>query len=303
LREGAPARVSNPAVLYGLIALMVLFWSGNFIIGKIAVREFPPLLLSALRTILAALFTLPVHWWTRRNSEGSGPAWKRADLPQLILLGIFGVALNQIFFVTGLSLTSVAHSAIVISMTPMLVLLIAAASGHERLTLRKAGGMSLALAGVAILNLAPGSRSGGATPLGDFLTFLGGLTFALFTVWGRSLVRQYSPVAVNMVVYAAGAAILAPLLAWDTGDFAYGAVSAAAWASLIYMALFASVICYLIYFYALSRIPASRVAAFSYLQPLLATLMAVAILDEPVTLPLAAGGSVIFAGVYLTERG
>jgi drug/metabolite transporter (DMT)-like permease len=80
-------------------------------------------------------------------------------------------------------------------------------------------------------------------------------------------------------------------------------VSSAAWGSLVYMALFPSVICYLIYYYALSRISASRVTAFIYLEPVLATLMAVAFLGERVSAQLVAGGTVIFAGVYLTERG
>jgi drug/metabolite transporter (DMT)-like permease len=69
------------------------------------------------------------------------------------------------------------------------------------------------------------------------------------------------------------------------------------------MALFSSVICYLIYYYALGRIPASRVSAFNYLQPILATILATATLGERVTFPVVAGGAVIFSGVYLTERG
>jgi drug/metabolite transporter (DMT)-like permease len=69
------------------------------------------------------------------------------------------------------------------------------------------------------------------------------------------------------------------------------------------MAIFPSVICYLIYYYALKQIPASRVAALAYLQPVLATVLGVLLLGEHVTVPLVAGGVVIFAGVYLTERG
>ena len=76
-----------------------------------------------------------------------------------------------------------------------------------------------------------------------------------------------------------------------------------AWLCLLFMALFPSTICYLIYSYALTHIPASRVAAFSYIQPVLATMLAVVMLGERVTLPLVAGGAVIFSGVYLTERG
>ncbi|MEO7651452.1 MAG: DMT family transporter, partial [Bryobacteraceae bacterium] len=101
----------------------------------------------------------------------------------------------------------------------------------------------------------------------------------------------------------AGALGLAPMTLWQARGFAFDKVDAAGWASLAYMALFPSVVCYLIYYYALKFIPASRVSAFSYLQPAVATLMAAVTLGERITMPLVAGGAVIFAGVYLTERG
>jgi drug/metabolite transporter (DMT)-like permease len=69
------------------------------------------------------------------------------------------------------------------------------------------------------------------------------------------------------------------------------------------MALFPSLVCYLIYYYALKFIAASRVSAFSYLQPLLATVMAVMVLGEEVTGGLAAGGALILSGVFVAERG
>jgi drug/metabolite transporter (DMT)-like permease len=69
------------------------------------------------------------------------------------------------------------------------------------------------------------------------------------------------------------------------------------------MAVFPSVVWYLIYYYALTRVPASRVSAFSYLQPPLAAAMGVLFLGEHITTPLVAGGTVIFTGVVLTERG
>jgi drug/metabolite transporter (DMT)-like permease len=96
---------------------------------------------------------------------------------------------------------------------------------------------------------------------------------------------------------------LAPVTLWQGWAFDFARVTLAGWLAVVYMALFSSVICYLIYYYALMRIPASRVSAFSYLQPLMATLMGVVILDEHITLPLMVGGTVIFSGVWLTERG
>jgi drug/metabolite transporter (DMT)-like permease len=282
--------------LYILIAVMVFFWSANYSIGKVALREFPALLAGCLRISFAAIFIFPLYVWRRPG------AWLNPDWPGLILLGVFGVTLNQLTFLMGLSRTSVAHSSLIISMTPILVLLIAAAIGQERITARKALGMAIAVCGVTILNTLS-ARNSGPTLLGDFFVFIGALTFALFTVFGKNVTSRHSSVTVNTFAYTSGALALIPLTLWQSRNFQFTQVSAAAWMSLLFMAAFPSVICYLIYYEALRFIPASRVSAFSYLQPPLATLMAVIALNERVTWPLVAGGAVIFSGVYLTERG
>jgi drug/metabolite transporter (DMT)-like permease len=290
-------REAPHTLLYFLIAAMVVFWSANYSLGKVAMREIPPLLAGCLRISMAAAFILPIYAWSNRNST-----WGNRDWPTLILLGGCGVTLNQVFFMLGLSRTSVAHSALIISMTPIFVLLIAAAIKQERITARKAAGMAIALGGVMVLNALPASGSGPSV-LGDFLVFLGGLTFAVFTVFSKRVSARYSSVTMNTFAYVSGAMMLAPLTLWQARGFGFARVSAAAWLSLSFMALFPSVICYLIYYEALRFIPASRVAAFSYVQPALATVMAVIALGERVTWPLMAGGAVIFSGVYLTERG
>src|SRR5262249_53794784 len=130
----APARGHpNRALLYTLIGLMQLFWSANFLIGKIALRHFPAPLVAGLRITIAAAAILPFYWW---KVHGRGH-WTRRDLPTLLMLGLIGVTINQFFFTLGLSKTSVAHSALIIGMTPISVLLIGAARGLERITPRK----------------------------------------------------------------------------------------------------------------------------------------------------------------------
>jgi drug/metabolite transporter (DMT)-like permease len=289
--------------LYSLIALMVLLWSANFIVGKLALRWFPPLLLSPLRTTLAGLFIVPVYLWNRRaNPEARADHWTRRDILLLVLLGIFGVALNQIFFIVGLSRTSVAHSSLVIGLTPMLVLLLAAGLRQERLTARKLAGMAVAIGGIGVLNAAP-SKAAGATLAGDLFIFLAALTFALFTVAGKHATARHASITVNTFAYAGGAVALAPFTMWQSAGFSFDGLGAAAWLTLIYMALFPSLICYLIYYYALMHIPASRVSAFAYLQPLLATVMATTLLGERLTENVIGGGAMVLAGVWLTERG
>src|ERR1017187_10156966 len=151
---------------------MIVGWAGNYIAGKIALQTFPAVLLYGLRISMAVPLMLPVNLWDRRRHR---PSWTLRDLPLMVVIGIFGVSLNQFLFVVGLSRTSVAHAAIFANLSPFLVLLLASASGLEKLTPRKLAGVAVALAGVILLRVADARPHGEATFTGDFLAFLGSL--------------------------------------------------------------------------------------------------------------------------------
>ena len=291
--------------LYGLIFLMIFFWSANYVVGKVALREFPPLLLSGVRVTMAGAIMLPIYCLRERFSGASRqPALRLREWGLLAVLGFFGVALNQLFFVVGLGRTTVAHASIIVSLGPMLVLLIACSMKLERLTARKLTGMTIAIGGVAVLKIFQDSRTTAhATWFGDVFVFLSTLAFALFTVFGKPVTHRYSSITVNMVAYVSGAIALAPMTIWQASLFPLSRITPGAWLCAAYMALFPSVAAYLIFYYALTHIAASRVASFSYLQPVFATLMAVLILDERLTAPVITAGLAILAGVYITERG
>jgi len=285
--------------LYGLILLMVLFWSANYIVAKVVLREVPPLLLSGIRVTIAGLVMLPIYW-TRPHRSVKG----KFEAARLVVLGCFGVALNQLFFVLGLGRTTVAHASIIVSVGPVLVLLIAAAIGQEIMTRPKLTGMLIAMAGIAALKLfQEDSTTAHATWFGDVFVFLSTLTFALFTVFGKPLTRHHTAATVNTYAYVGGALAFAPVTVWQAAGFPLSRISLVAWACILYMALFPSIAAYLIYYHALTHISASRVASFSYLQPVFATVMAVFLIDERLTAPVIAAGVGILAGVYITERG
>jgi drug/metabolite transporter (DMT)-like permease len=277
---------------------MLLFWSLNYIIGKVALREFPAVLLTCIRTTFAGAFILPIYLWRER---GKHRAWTGRELGGLLMLGIFGVVANQFFFVVGLASTSVVHASIVVTLMPILVLLLAAFLGQERITARKVLGMVIAATGVGVLQLEKGGGSG-ATLLGDFIVFLSDVSLAIFTVRSKQLMKRYGSLTINSVAYIGGALALAPFTVWLGWRYGLARASAGAWWSVAYMALFSSVLAYLIYNYALTYMPASRASAASYLQPLGATLLAVVLLGESLTTALAIGGILVLTGVFVTER-
>jgi drug/metabolite transporter (DMT)-like permease len=296
--------VSTPKrTLYALVSLMTLLWSVNYAVAKAALRSFPPLLLAPVRTSIAALLLLPIYWWWRRGAPVAHTPWSAREIGRLAALGVFGVAANQLCFALAMTMTSVAHASLIIATTPVQVLALAALRGQERFTPRKAAGMLVAAAGIALLNLSPGKADRGASAAGDLLVFLGALSFSLYTVASKEIAARHGSVTANTFSYAASAAVTLPLIFWQGRGFGWGAVPAAGWAAVLFMAIFPSVVCYLIFGYALSKLPASRVSAFSYTQPLIATLTGYVALGEPVTAAVALGGMLVLSGVWVTGRG
>lgn len=169
-----------PRALYALILLMTLIWGANYVVAKTALRFFPALLIGPLRAALAALLLAPAYLILRSRREKQD-AWSVRELAFLGLLGVFGITLNQVFFILGMARTSVAHAALIIATTPLQVMMLAALRGQERITLRKAAGMLTAVAGVGVLHL--GDAGGrGASLAGDLLVFLAAFCFSLYTV-------------------------------------------------------------------------------------------------------------------------
>lgn len=288
--------------LYVLILLMVLGWAGNFLVlKKLALSEFPPFAVVFLRvwisaTLLSAIYFLSPASRRQRFARGD---WKR-----FAELGLYGVALNQAGFTLGLNYTSVAHSSLLIALGPIFVLLLARWQGLEALTRRKLLGMGLSVIGIVILTREYGSGSGNPTLAGDVLTLAGSLAFALYTVAGKKVALTYNTLALNTCAYLTGAAFILPLTAWQLPQVPWSQITWRGWLGLAYVAGVASVLAYLIYYYALSKLSASRVAAFSYVQPPLAILLAGFLFpeSEPLTPTLLAGGAAVLVGVYFAER-
>ncbi len=287
----------RPILLYTLIGLTQCFWTANFLVGKVALREFPPLLAAGLRVLIAAACILPFWWWKRRGR----PSLARRDLVALAWLGLIAGGINQGLFLLGLSKTSVAHSAFIIGMTPVSVLLLAAARGLERVTPRKLAGMLVAFGGLALLGLERGNGVGPSLA-GDLIMLAATACFALYVVLGKEVTHRLDSVTVNAFIFGFGAVLLAPVVAWQGAGFDFGRISTPGWLSILYMALFPSLISYLIFYHALGYVSASRLSMLAYVQPVAATALGVLVLGERVTLPLVAGGAVIVAGVWLAER-
>ena len=284
--------------LYLTVVAVYLFWGGNFVFSKVALKEMPGTLVAGMRTAIAAALLMAVY--KGRNSDRRPPL-RRDEYPRLCLIGVCGIAINQICFLVGLSLTSASHAALVISLTPFMVLALAWFRGQEAFTMNRAIGLAVAVGGMMLLQK-PSANAQTASLAGDLLILGAGLSFAVYTVFGKELAAEHGGMAVIAVSYTAGGLFLLPMTLYFASRFDFSQVSAAAWWAFGYMTIISSVLCYIGWAYALKRLSASRLSAFSYLQPLVATALALPMLGEPITATLVGGGGLIFAGVFLSER-
>lgn len=287
-------------MLYVLLTLMVLAWSANFVIAKFALRELPPFALLFLRVAFSNALLLALYFTSgqRRRQPLRAGDWR-----WFALLGLFGIAMNQTGFTVGIYYTTVAHSSLIIATTPIYVLLLATWMKLESFTGLKVAGLALAFVGVVVLTSEHGFGFGSPTFLGDVVTLGGATAFALFTVYSKRVSRRYDTLTLITFIYLAGMVVVVPLAGWQLLDVNWQQVTWRGWLGAAYMAAVASVAAYMIFYYALTKISATRVIAFSYLQPLIATLLGILILGEQLTPFLLTGGPLVLLGVYLAERG
>jgi drug/metabolite transporter (DMT)-like permease len=217
---------------------------------------------------------------------------------------VVAIPLNQGLFLAGLVHTTPGHAALLYALTPIFVFLLARWRLAEPATLPKLGGIALAFAGVVLVLAAGGTRlAAEGTLFGDLLVLLAVMAWAVFAVGGKRYAERYGAVLSTGVAVIFGTLIYLPFGVALSSVASFARLSPAGWASLAYLVLITSVVSYLLYYWALRRTEASRVAVWSNLQPVLTAPLAWALLGDPIGAGLLAGGAMVLSGVLLTQRG
>ncbi|MGQ0535163.1 MAG: DMT family transporter [Methanobacteriota archaeon] len=283
-----------------LVAVQVLFGS-LAVAGKFAFASFEPRVLAALRTAGAAVLLFAIAVAFAKDTAG-GPWRARGKLPRLAVLSFFGVIVNQILFLEGLARTTAVSAVMLVSTIPVFTLGIAWATGVERLDARKAAGVVVALAGVGILLGGEIRGVGDGDAVGDLLVVANSLSYSVYLVLARPVLRAESPLGVNAWTFVFGAIGISAVAAPGLLDLAWGDVTPAGWAALAYVILFGTVAAYGLNTWVLARWDAGIVASYIFLQPLFGALFAILLLSETLTWNVLAGGAGIVVGVLLVTR-
>lgn len=250
----------------------------------------------------AILFWL-VWLFSRISKDVRDEKIDSADYPRIFWAAFFGVALNMLAFFKGLSLTSPISASVLMVSTPIIVLVLSAIILKERMQKRMVFGILLGLIGTALLILY-GKSAGNATnpTLGNFLVFINATSYGLYLVIVKKLMDKYNPFNFAKWIYLIGFIMVLP--------FGWNQFQAVDWTSMpmdIYwkigfVVVFSTFGTYMLNLLSMRELKPTTVAVFVYLQPVFATVFAISLGKDELTLVKIVSAILIFTGVYLVTQ-
>ena len=281
-------------------ALAVVVWGASFIATKIALRDISPFPLIWLRFGIGVM-VLGIAVAVRREFRLPAPR----DLVAFGLLGLLGITFHQWLQSTGLITAQASTTGWIIATIPVFIAILGRLFLGERLEGGRVLGIVLAGAGVLLVvtrgDLSMLFRGNLSTP-GDILILISAANWAVFSILSRRGLKRHPASLMLFFVMASGWLLVNPLL-FATSTFAdFGHVTMRGWMAVLFLGVFCSGFAYIWWYDALQRLPASQAGALLYVEPLVAVVVAAALLGEEVTPLTLVGGAVILAGVWLVTR-
>lgn len=289
-------------MMYFLLLLQQFIASSTHLVAKDITQE-----LEAITVVLfRGIFTCCAFglWMIIRRS--SLRKVDRSDLKLIALLGLVNMPINQLLFIWGVDYTTAPNASLAYALTPVFVVSLLALWKRTSPGWKKISGIALAVLGAAIVLVDRGASVSSEQTLGNVMVLAASMSWAAYTVIGRSLIVKYGPVQTTAMSFIAGLALYIPVWAAipvhdpmtvliSHGWFEH-------WAQLFYLGVITSGVGYGLWYYALSRMEASRVSVFNNLQPVLTSVLSFAIFGTVPTVMFIVGGAIAIAGVVLTQR-
>jgi len=275
-----------------------LFFAINFSLVKYVS---PALVKPYAINVLRAGISLILFWllWTMSDIK---PHIKREHWPRFFLCGLTGIAINQTFFIKGLTYTSAIHAPLLILLTPLLISIFAFWVLKEKFTVAKAIGIALGIGGAALLILSKEqSASASNYLLGDMLIVINAISYTIYFIIVKPLMAEYPPLHVVRWVFTFGFLMILPFgwnefisIPWEKLEWShYGA--------LLFTVIAGTFLGYYFNIYGIQHLGAGLTGAYIYTQPVFAAIIAVIFFNEHLTPAKIAAGAMIFLGVFLVS--
>lgn len=288
-------QVGFAALVGGLIIVQL---GGSFVypVARYGLAIIEPFTFAFYRFVISALFLLGLVVFRKFPTP-----IERRDYFRIVLLGFLIIPFNQVTFLVGQSMTAAGHGAFIFSTTPVWVFILAVVHLKEKIVWRRAVGIVIAMSGISLIMLSGAIHMGTEYLIGDLIILIAVIAWAYYIILGKGLARKYGALRVTAYALASGTALYLPFGLYRALQYDYSQATLAAWGSVLYLALGLSVVVYVLYYWLLKYMDASRLAVYHNTQPVIATIVAWLILGETITTIFLIGGAIVLAGVLTSE--
>jgi len=280
------------------LLLANIVYGTSYVVTRVALADVPPATLALLRVLIAAAVLVPLALRTRVRLSGREHA-------RIVGMGVAGFAAAFALGHWGLARSTATNAALLIVAEPLGLILLGPVVLREHLRRGEAFGAGLALIGatLVVVNGIPGLTLA-LLPRwrGDLLLVLSGLAYAAYSVLGRPILKRRPALPVTALSVLWGVPGLVPLVAQEWLDGQRAAFTGSAVAGVVYLGVVITALGYLVWNWALERVPAARAGIFVNLQPAVGALLGVLLLGDAVSGFTVAGGALIVLGLFLTMR-
>jgi drug/metabolite transporter (DMT)-like permease len=270
----------------------------NFSVAKgIMPQYLKPFALIALRPVVTAVLFWLTSFFIPKEKVSS------KDLLFFFGCSFLGVVLNQAFFIAGLNLTTPINSSIILTINPIAVFVLAAIILKEDISFFRGSGLAIGFAGVMLLILHEGRTDmRNSTFLGDLLSLLSTVIWALYTVLIKRMLEKYHPVTVMKWTFFFGMLVSAPFGYSQLRAADWSSMPVNIWLSLIFVTVGSTFIGYLLVSHGLRKLSPTVVSSYAYTQPLFAAFVATIFGQDRIDIFKIASAILIFAGVFIISR-
>jgi drug/metabolite transporter (DMT)-like permease len=286
--------------IYLKLLLTAIFWGGTFAAGRLVTQNVGPYSIAFLRFTIASVLLLLLTW----RIEGKLPGLKGSQIMPVILLGITGIFIYNVMFFKGLKIIEAGRASLIVATCPIFITICSAIFLREKINLVKGLGIAISVCGAMIV-ISKGNISRvleGGLGLGELYIFCCVLSWVAYSLIGKAVMNNLSPLASVSYSAAIGAAALSIPAFFDGLVQSIASQSVIDWLCISYLGVFGTVIGFVWYYQGVERIGPTKAGLFINFVPISAILCASFILREPITLSLAVGAVLVISGVYLTNR-
>jgi drug/metabolite transporter (DMT)-like permease len=289
-----------------LMTLLITIWGSSFVIVKIALAEgLTPIAIATFRLLTASAFFLITLAAKKTLNRNYSLHIDNKDLPRLILLALTGITFFFIAQVTGIALANASIAAILVCLlSPILITVLSTRILKENLKRKQFIGIGIAAAGTLTV------IAGGTLTLQNNPTFLTGILVLLltpilwstYTITGKTTIMKYNPFLITAYANIIGALCLIPFSLAENSLAKIATMNPQTWAAILFLAFSSSLVGYFIWFHVANQVKAAVLSSFLFAEPLITALLATTLIGETITVYTAAGGILIFLGVYLVSK-